>query len=117
MAARAGLGDTDTVPVRMDRAQLFEAVTSGCTGLISRIALSYEADPALRRELVQDILLAIWVALPAWRGDAALRTFVASIAQNGFSLRWPWCGNCHDSTARRRSGSPVASLNARSYSW
>ena len=81
MAARAGLGDTDTVPVRMDRAQLFEAVTSGCTGLISRIALSYEADPALRRELVQDILLAIWVALPAWRGDAALRTFVASIAQ------------------------------------
>ncbi|HWH17955.1 MAG TPA: sigma-70 family RNA polymerase sigma factor [Allosphingosinicella sp.] len=61
--------------------QLFAEVTSGCTGLISRIALSYEADPALRRELVQDILLAIWVALPSYRGDASLRTFVASIAQ------------------------------------
>ena len=81
MAARAGLGDTDTVPVRMGAAELFDRVTSDCTGLISRIALSYEADPSLRRELIQDILLAIWVALPTFRGDSALRTFVASIAQ------------------------------------
>jgi RNA polymerase sigma factor (sigma-70 family) len=56
-------------------------VTSGFTGLISRIALSYEADGALRLELIQDILLAIWIALPNYRGDAALKTFVASIAQ------------------------------------
>lgn len=61
--------------------QLFEEVTRTCTGLISRIALSYEGDPALRRELIQDILLAIWTALPSFRGDASLRTFVASIAQ------------------------------------
>lgn len=60
---------------------MFREVTSGYTGLISRIALSYEADAALRRELVQDILLAIWIALPAYRGEAALKTFVASIAQ------------------------------------
>ncbi|MFN3388846.1 MAG: RNA polymerase sigma factor [Allosphingosinicella sp.] len=61
--------------------QLFAEVTANCTGLISRIALSYENDPALRRELVQDIMLAIWVALPSWRGDAAIKTFAASIAQ------------------------------------
>lgn len=61
--------------------QLFAEVTSGCTGLISRIALSYEADPALRRELIQDILLAIWVALASYRGDASVKTFAASIAQ------------------------------------
>jgi RNA polymerase sigma-70 factor (ECF subfamily) len=61
--------------------QLFAEVSSACTGLITRIALSYEADPALRRELVQDIMLAIWVALPSWRGDASLKSFVASIAQ------------------------------------
>ncbi|MDT9600461.1 RNA polymerase sigma factor [Sphingosinicella rhizophila] len=64
-----------------DKDQLFAEVTSGCTGLISRIAMSHEADPALRLELVQDILLAVWVALPSFRGDASLRTFVASIAQ------------------------------------
>ena len=61
--------------------QLFEKVTSSFTGLISRIALSYEADAALRRELIQDILLAIWLALPNYRGEASLKTFVASIAQ------------------------------------
>jgi len=61
--------------------QLFAEVTSDCTGLISRIALSYEADPSLRRELVQDILLAIWVALPNYRGEASIKTFAASIAQ------------------------------------
>jgi len=50
-------------------------------GLLYRIALSYEADPALRHELVQDILLAIWVALANFRGEASVKTFAASIAQ------------------------------------
>jgi RNA polymerase sigma-70 factor (ECF subfamily) len=61
--------------------QLFAEMSSSCTGLIHRIALSYEADPALRRELVQDILLAIWVALPSFRGESSIKTFAASIAQ------------------------------------
>ena len=61
--------------------QLFEEVSATCTGLISRIALSYEADASVRRELLQDILLAIWMALPHYRGDASLKTFAASIAQ------------------------------------
>jgi RNA polymerase sigma factor (sigma-70 family) len=61
--------------------QLFAQVSSSCTGLIYRIALSYEADPSLRRELVQDILLAIWVALANFRGESSVKTFAASIAQ------------------------------------
>ncbi len=61
--------------------QLFAEMSSSCTGLINRIALSYEADPSLRRELIQDILLAIWVALPNFRGEASIKTFAASIAQ------------------------------------
>lgn len=63
------------------RDALFRVAARDHVGLISRIALSYEADPALRRELIQDILLAIWVALENYRGDASLKTFVASIAQ------------------------------------
>ena len=64
-----------------DKEQLFSEVTATCMGLITRIALSYEADPALRHELIQDILLAIWVALGNFRGEASLKTFAASIAQ------------------------------------
>jgi RNA polymerase sigma-70 factor (ECF subfamily) len=63
------------------REQLFAEVSASCMGLICRIALSYEADPALRHELVQDILLAIWVALASFRGEASVKTFAASIAQ------------------------------------
>lgn len=63
------------------KAALFADVADHHSGLIARIALSYEADPGLRRDLVQDILLAIWLALPSFRGDASLKTFVAAIAQ------------------------------------
>lgn len=60
---------------------LFAQVSGLHSGLITRIALSYEADQALRRDLIQDILLAIWLALDSYRGDASLKTFVAAIAQ------------------------------------
>jgi RNA polymerase sigma factor (sigma-70 family) len=68
-------------PRKTRREQLFEEITARYTALISRIALSYEADPTLRRDLVQDILLAIWVALAGNQEGTSLRSFVASIAQ------------------------------------
>ncbi len=61
--------------------QLFDEVSGTCTRLISRIAFCYEADPSLRRELVQDIMLAIWSALDSYRCDSSIRTFAAAIAQ------------------------------------
>lgn len=63
------------------REQLFAELCSVHSGLISRIALSYEYDPALRSELIQDILMAVWTALPAFRGESSIKTFAASIAQ------------------------------------
>lgn len=51
-------------------------------GLLSRIAASYEVDPALRDDLLQDTALALWKALPTWRGEATLKTFVARVAHN-----------------------------------
>ena len=50
--------------------------------MITRIASSHEAEPHLAEDLVQDIYFAIWRALPSFRGDASLRTFVARIAAN-----------------------------------
>jgi len=60
----------------------FEQIVAEHGPLISRIAMSYEADPALREDLTQQILLAVWQALPSYRADASLRTFIARIAQN-----------------------------------
>lgn len=49
---------------------------------ISRLAFSYEALSGVREELVQEIALAIWRALPHFRGDCSERTFVFRIAHN-----------------------------------
>jgi RNA polymerase sigma-70 factor (ECF subfamily) len=64
-----------------DRQSLFDHAREHHIALINRIALSYEIDPTLRRELVQDIMLALWMALANFRGESTLRTFVASVAQ------------------------------------
>ncbi len=60
----------------------FEQIVADHGPLISRIAMSYEADPALREDLTQQIFLAVWQALPNFRADASLKTFIARIAQN-----------------------------------
>jgi RNA polymerase sigma factor (sigma-70 family) len=60
----------------------FESVVSEHGRLIRRIARSYELNRALVDEIVQDIYVALWEALPRFRGDATLRTFVVRVAHN-----------------------------------
>jgi RNA polymerase sigma-70 factor (ECF subfamily) len=50
--------------------------------MVRRIAAAHEASPADQDDLVQDIWLALWRALPAFRGEAGLKTYVARIAHN-----------------------------------
>jgi RNA polymerase sigma-70 factor (ECF subfamily) len=47
-----------------------------------RIAASYEADAAEREDLVQEICLALWKALPTFRDECSERTFLFRIAHN-----------------------------------
>jgi RNA polymerase sigma factor (sigma-70 family) len=74
-APRGGDGSDGTMPP-------FERIVADYGPLISRIATSYEADPTLREDLTQQIFLAIWQALPSYRGDSSLKTFIARVAQN-----------------------------------
>jgi RNA polymerase sigma-70 factor (ECF subfamily) len=50
-------------------------------GMIRRIVATVEANPAIAQELEQEILVALWRALPTWRGASSLRTFVARVAE------------------------------------
>src|SRR5688572_12921764 len=59
----------------------FERLVREHGRMISRICASYEGNRELARDLVQDVLLAIWRALPTHRGESSLKTFVARIAQ------------------------------------
>ncbi len=54
-----------------------------------RVARVYEADPGRQEDLFQEICLAVWKALPGFRGEASERTFVFRIAHNrGLSHSW-----------------------------
>ncbi len=64
-----------TAPVR------FDALVEAYRPMIARICTSYESDRELAQELVQDVLFAIWRALPSYRAEASLKSFVARIAQ------------------------------------
>ena len=60
----------------------FKAVLQENGTMLSRIVSSYEADPALQQELLQDVSLALWQALPKFRGTGSLKGYVAKVAQN-----------------------------------
>lgn len=49
---------------------------------LRRVAAAYEADAARREDLFQEICLAIWQALPRFRGESSERTFIFRIAHN-----------------------------------
>jgi RNA polymerase sigma factor (sigma-70 family) len=49
---------------------------------LSRLAYGYEKVAGPRDELVQEIALAIWQALPHFRGECSERTFIYRIAHN-----------------------------------
>jgi RNA polymerase sigma factor (sigma-70 family) len=56
---------------------------------LNRLAAGYEWDPVERQDLLQEIALAIWRAMPAFRGESSERTFVFRIAHNrGLTHRW-----------------------------
>ncbi|MCW5835930.1 MAG: sigma-70 family RNA polymerase sigma factor [Labilithrix sp.] len=49
---------------------------------LSRLAASYTRSTDEREDLLQDIALALHLALPSFRGDASERTFVLRVAHN-----------------------------------
>ena len=62
--------------------ELLQQVLHEHGGLLTRIATTYEARAAQRQDLLQDIALALWRALPGFRQEASLKTFVARVAHN-----------------------------------
>lgn len=60
----------------------FDEIWRGHGAMVARIAATYEADREKARELTQDIAFALWRAMSSYRGDGALKAFVARIAHN-----------------------------------
>ena len=60
----------------------FDRLLAENGGALSRLAASYTNSAADRDDLVQEIALAIWRALPHFRGECSDRTFTFRIAHN-----------------------------------
>jgi RNA polymerase sigma factor (sigma-70 family) len=62
--------------------QRFDRIQRELGPALARLAYGYERVESAREELLQDIALAIWQALPHFRGECSERTFVYRIAHN-----------------------------------
>lgn len=60
----------------------FRALIADHAAGIARLCRAMEREPERRRELEQEVLLALWRALPAFRGDCSERTWVLRVAHN-----------------------------------
>jgi RNA polymerase sigma-70 factor, ECF subfamily len=68
--------------LRETREERFDRVLRKFGPSLSRLASGYERVASAREELTQEIALAIWQALPHFRGECSERTFVYRIAHN-----------------------------------
>ena len=60
----------------------YTAAAAEFGGAIQRLARAYEADADPRRDLLQDIHVALWRSLGAFDGRCSLRTWVYRVAHN-----------------------------------
>jgi RNA polymerase sigma factor (sigma-70 family) len=68
----------------------FHQIATEYAAPLTRLTAGYVNTSADREDLRQEILLAIWNALPRFRGDSSIRTWVYRIAHNvaiSYSLR------------------------------
>jgi len=69
-------------PSREVLEEQFGRLLAGNRAALSRLAASYTRSAAGRDDLMQEIAMALWRALPSFRGDCSERTFVFRIAHN-----------------------------------
>jgi RNA polymerase sigma factor (sigma-70 family) len=70
------------ISAREELQRLFDRLLEENGSAMSRLAASYTDSAADRDDLVQEIALAIWRALPHFRGECSERTFAFRIAHN-----------------------------------
>ncbi len=65
-----------------DRDRLYEEAAAAHGPALERLARSYELDPEKRRDLLQDIHVAIWRSFAAFQSQCSVRTWIYRVAHN-----------------------------------
>ena len=66
----------------VDPDQKYEEAAAIYGSALQRLARGYEADPDLRRDLLQDIHFALWRSFANFSGRCSIRTWVYRVAHN-----------------------------------
>jgi RNA polymerase sigma factor (sigma-70 family) len=77
----AGLDALSSVD-RRALAEQYERIFAAYGPAFVRLTACYESRPEAREDLLQEILVAIWKALPSFRGDCSEKTFAFRVAHN-----------------------------------
>ena len=62
--------------------EFYQKIAEEYGAALARMAFAYEADPDLRRDLSQEIHLALWRSFGKFNGRCSLRTWVYRVAHN-----------------------------------
>jgi RNA polymerase sigma-70 factor, ECF subfamily len=74
---------TESIPAVASRQdELYQETASAYGPPLERLARGYEADPSRRRDLLQEIHLALWQSFASFDGRCSLRTWVYRVAHN-----------------------------------
>jgi RNA polymerase sigma-70 factor (ECF subfamily) len=84
-------------PTGKDAAARYEEASATFGGALARLARGYEQDPDRRRDLLQEIHIALWRSLSSFDGRCSLRTWVYRVAHNTASSQ----------VIRRRASAPT----------
>jgi len=71
-----------TLVDRADQDACYESVAGEYSGALRRLVDAYEADPEQRRDLLQEIHVAIWRSLAAFQHQCSMRTWIYRVAHN-----------------------------------
>jgi RNA polymerase sigma-70 factor (ECF subfamily) len=64
------------------RDELYDEVAATFGGALERLARAYEADEDLRRDLLQEIHVALWRSFEGFDGRCSVRTWIYRVAHN-----------------------------------
>jgi RNA polymerase sigma-70 factor, ECF subfamily len=62
--------------------ELYQEAASTYSAALERLARAYEADPEIRRDLLQDIHVALWRSFAGFDGRCSTRTWMYRVAHN-----------------------------------
>ena len=80
-AIRSGV-EVSEVLKRTDLEQSFDRLLAANGAALARLAASYTNTASDRDDLLQEVAMALWQALPRFRGECSERTFLFRIATN-----------------------------------